>query len=69
MTAESAYISALFGVAALILWAAAVDITLYYRSEPTISSWLRAHQPWILWPMVLTLVFVAVLMIHLLIFS
>jgi hypothetical protein len=69
MTAESAYMSALFGILALVLWAGSVDITLWARSEMTISQWLRGHQAWVMWPMSVVLVSLAALILHLFIFT
>ncbi len=69
MSAESAYMSALFGVLALVLWAASVDLTLWARSEMTISQWLRTHQAWVIWPMSVILISLAALMLHLFIFT
>jgi hypothetical protein len=65
MSAESTYISALFGIIATVVWAGSVDLTLYYRDELTISAWLRLHPLWFLTPLAATLIFTAALILHL----
>ncbi len=65
MSAESIYISALFAILAVIAWGGAVDLTLYLRSELTLSAWLRLHPLWFLVPLSATLIFLAVLTLHL----
>jgi hypothetical protein len=65
MTPEAAYISALFGVIAIILWGGGVDFTLWLRSEQTISQWLRMHPVWWHVPLAGMLFFLALLHLHL----
>jgi hypothetical protein len=63
--AESVYVCILLGICALLLWAGAVDLDLYYRGHRTISTFLRSNQEWFLWPLVVTQVFLALLTVHL----
>jgi len=63
--AESAYMGALFGMLAIVVWAGGMDLMFYVNSQQTISAWLRLHPSYFLWPMAVTMLFLAVLTWHL----
>jgi len=63
--AEQAYLGALFGVLAMIVWAGGMDLMFYVNGQQTISAWLRLHPSYFLWPMAISLLFVSVLTWHL----
>jgi hypothetical protein len=69
ISADSVYISALFAVIAVIGWAGAVDMTLYFRGELTISAWLRIHPAWFYIALTGILLFSSAAIIHLFIFD
>ena len=66
--AEQAYLAAIFGILAIILWAGGLDVTFYFQGEATISAWLRSNPRYFFWPLAGTLIFLGILTAHLFLF-
>jgi hypothetical protein len=59
------YVSALCAIASAIITGGFCDLMLFLGGEQTISSWLRLHPLWFVFPAGLMLIFIIGLTFHL----